>query len=172
MEDCRESKIDFDRYIVLENGDIISKHIKKPISTKTYKGNDYVYNTFTLKDGGQEPFSRHRVIWYYFNGNIPDGLDIDHIDTNKKNNALSNLRCVSRGANMANTNTRQKMESIWNDPIRNEKIRQCNTGKVVSEEQKRKQSQAMKGKKKGIKRPEHSALMKKAKRDELGRFVK
>jgi hypothetical protein len=76
--------------------------------------------------------------------------------------------------NMANPNTKQKMESVWNDPIRNEKIRQANIGKIVSEEQKCKQSQSMKGEKSpwyGKKRPEQSEIMSKKERNELGQWI-
>lgn len=172
MDDCRESQINFEKYIVLNNGEIISKHRNKPMSTKTFEGNDYVMNTFLKKDGEEDKFSRHRVIWYYFNGNIPEGMDIDHIDGNKQNNSLSNLRCISKSDNMRNPSTYPKFLESLRNPVRCRKISEAKVGIPASEEQKRKQSEAMKGKNKGVKRPEHSALMKKAKRDKFGRFVK
>lgn len=42
----------------------------------------------------------HRIIWETFNGEIPRGMEIDHIDCNKQNNALSNLRLVTHSENM------------------------------------------------------------------------
>ena len=44
----------------------------------------------------------HRVIYSCFN-NIPDGMVIDHIDHNIKNNLLYNLRAVSVGDNGKNS---------------------------------------------------------------------
>ena len=41
----------------------------------------------------------HRLVWETFNGDIPDDLTIDHIDTNKKNNSLANLRLLTRSKN-------------------------------------------------------------------------
>lgn len=38
----------------------------------------------------------HRVIWELLNGEIPDGMFIDHIDQDKTNNDISNLRVVTR----------------------------------------------------------------------------
>lgn len=39
----------------------------------------------------------HRLVWETLNGKIPDGFEIDHIDTNKDNNELKNLRvCTSK----------------------------------------------------------------------------
>lgn len=43
----------------------------------------------------------HRLAWYYVHGEWPR-LDIDHIDTNKDNNAISNLRLATQSENMAN----------------------------------------------------------------------
>lgn len=47
--------------------------------------------------------SVHRLIWETFNGPIPDDKVIDHIDGNRHNNNLSNLRCVSQSENMYNS---------------------------------------------------------------------
>ena len=41
----------------------------------------------------------HRLVWETFNGEIPEGLEIDHMDNNRKNNALSNLQLVTRTEN-------------------------------------------------------------------------
>lgn len=36
----------------------------------------------------------HRYIWYYYNGEIPKGCDIHHIDKNKDNNDIRNLQLL------------------------------------------------------------------------------
>ena len=41
----------------------------------------------------------YRLIWETFNNNIPDNLTIDHIDGNKTNNSLNNLRLLTREKN-------------------------------------------------------------------------
>ena len=43
----------------------------------------------------------HRIAWALATGEFPKG-DIDHIDGNRKNNALANLRDVSRSVNLEN----------------------------------------------------------------------
>jgi len=46
--------------------------------------------------------STHRLIFFYHNGYFPEG-QVDHIDRNKKNNRIENLREVSRQCNLRNT---------------------------------------------------------------------
>lgn len=49
----------------------------------------------------------HRLAWLYVHGVWPKG-DIDHIDGNPLNNAISNLRDVSRSVNMQNVKRPRK----------------------------------------------------------------
>lgn len=44
----------------------------------------------------------HRIVWVYFNGEIPEGFSIDHIDGDPTNNDLSNLRLVTSEQNVLN----------------------------------------------------------------------
>jgi hypothetical protein len=46
--------------------------------------------------------SVHRIIWEMHNGKIPDGFVIDHIDCNKSNNRLENLRLANSLENARN----------------------------------------------------------------------
>ena len=41
------------------------------------------------------------IVWIWFNGQIPQGYDIDHIDNNPMNNNLSNLQLLTRKENLA-----------------------------------------------------------------------
>ena len=43
------------------------------------------------KDG----FMLQRVIYYYFKGDIPDDMKVNHIDENKFNNSIDNLNLLS-----------------------------------------------------------------------------
>lgn len=42
----------------------------------------------------------HRAVYEAFNGQIPEGLQINHLDENKLNNSLSNLSLVTHRENM------------------------------------------------------------------------
>jgi hypothetical protein len=45
----------------------------------------------------------HQVIWYMLHGKLPDeGFEIDHINGNKSDNRLINLRCVKKEDNAKN----------------------------------------------------------------------
>lgn len=44
-------------------------------------------------------FLVHRLVFEAFNGKIPDGLQVNHIDENKDNNKLSNLNLLTPGEN-------------------------------------------------------------------------
>ena len=49
-----------------------------------------------------ERFVQHRIIWELHFGPIPEGMVIDHIDRDKSNNRIENLRCTSQSSNMTN----------------------------------------------------------------------
>lgn len=49
----------------------------------------------------------HRIVYELFVGKIPEGYEIDHIDTNRSNNRLDNLRCVTRKENNNNPLTKK-----------------------------------------------------------------
>lgn len=44
----------------------------------------------------------HRIVWYLFNGDIPKGKHIDHINGNRSDNSISNLRLVEQAINARN----------------------------------------------------------------------
>jgi hypothetical protein len=52
----------------------------------------------------------HRVAWLIFYGQWPSGC-IDHIDHNKTNNAIANLRSVDRASNQRNLPLRRNSSS-------------------------------------------------------------
>ena len=45
--------------------------------------------------GKQKRYGVHKLVFEAFNGLVPDGLQIDHIDNDKSNNHLENLRLVT-----------------------------------------------------------------------------
>lgn len=66
-----------------------------------------------------EQFS-HIVVWELFNGPIPEGMVVDHIDRNKLNNRKDNLRLATRSQNSVNSVRRGKSQDMkcWPHSIR------------------------------------------------------
>ena len=54
----------------------------------------------------------HRLIWEMHNGPIPDDMEIDHINRNKVDNRIENLRVVTRAMNERNKQAR----GVYYDP--------------------------------------------------------
>ena len=78
--------------------------VKKP-SKRTLLGADA---GSLAKDGywkvmlKKEHYSCHRIIYSIFHKDLSTDMDIDHIDGNRSNNKISNLRIVSHGVNQRN----------------------------------------------------------------------
>lgn len=68
------------------------------------------YVGFAIRHNGHGTSGRvHKAIWETFMGEIPEGYEIDHINTDKTDNRLENLRCVTHKENINNPLTLAKM---------------------------------------------------------------
>ncbi len=54
------------------------------------------------KEGKPKTYRLHRFIWESINGMIPEGLQINHIDGNKRNNKPDNLELCTARENVIN----------------------------------------------------------------------
>lgn len=147
------------------------KHFKPKYSIYTFKAEDdwgdyrngkqrinkpnkegYVTHRYTCEDGSSIKILEHVAKWEYFNGEIPEGLVVDHIIPirNGGTNKLSNLRLVTPMGNANNDLTKQNLSKALKGIVHgeewNRKIGEGNKGKKRSEEDKRKMSERMSGK--------------------------
>ncbi len=55
------------------------------------------YLFYTFHSSKSSHFSKRaaRVVWEAWNGEIPEGLTVDHIDGDRSNNSIANLRLLS-----------------------------------------------------------------------------
>ena len=60
-----------------------------------------------------ELYRLHNLIWIYFNGDIPEGMVIDHRDNNGGNNAIGNLRLATNSQNSFNSKKRKETSSTY-----------------------------------------------------------
>ena len=79
------------------------RHYKERVLKQAFKQR-YFYVSL-MQNGIKKSYRVHRLVYMAFKGLTPNGMVIDHIDGNTKNNNISNLRCVSPSENCQNPNT-------------------------------------------------------------------
>ena len=97
---------DFPDYFVSNMGNVYSKRVSKQLNPKgkLYKLKPWdkhpsgyinigIYNEPGVKN--KTYFRLHRLVWETFNGKIPEGYTIDHINADKKDNRLENLQLMT-----------------------------------------------------------------------------
>lgn len=130
---CRENLIDFSCYDVYEDGRLWSKHWNRWFDG-TINEDGYIRVSVKCIDGAFRGFLFHRLIYFYFKGEIPENMTVNHIDENKLNNAITNLNLLTQEGNC-------------NWGTRNERISNAHKGRKKgspSEETRRKLSEAQK----------------------------
>ena len=97
MEIIGLASTSFHGYTVYENGVILNKNktVKslRKVNCKGYPYQNFYYN------GKAWCHLVHTFIWRAFNGPIPEGYEVDHIDNNRLNFRLDNLQLLTKSAN-------------------------------------------------------------------------
>lgn len=81
------------------------------VRPRTHPSGYLYYGLFVGKGPHKQRLWRrgHRLIWESFNGKIKSGLEVDHMDGDKHNNNLSNLRLLTHSENMKAAFERRKL---------------------------------------------------------------
>ena len=124
----------FERYGISEEGDVYDFEKEKYLKTTLHKGYFLVY----LRKGGKEYQKLiHRLIAETYIPNPNNILFVDHIDRNKQNNSISNLRwitnqqiCMNRTKRKGLTSSEYKGVS-WNGQTKTWQSRIQINGKIV-----------------------------------------
>tara|TARA_R110002020_G_scaffold100495_1_gene237537 strand:+ start:4582 stop:5067 length:486 start_codon:yes stop_codon:yes gene_type:complete len=88
-------------YKIYEDGRIWS--YKKEIFKSATPNNHNYYTIGLNKDKKRKTFSIHRLLAIHFIPNPNNLSEVDHIDRNRQNNDLSNLRWATKAENQENT---------------------------------------------------------------------
>ena len=126
----------FDNYQISNLGRV--KNIKFDRLVKPLLDNRGYIMVNLYKDGKMKRLSLHRLIAIAFIPNPENKPCIDHINTDRSDNRIENLRWVTQKEN-------------HNNPLSIVNHGNASRGRIVSEEQKKNQSEKMKGRYKGNK---------------------
>ncbi len=96
------SQEELHRFFEYKEGDLYwkiktAKHIKIGAKAGSLSSNGYIGLRFNNVD-----YKMHRIIWCYHFGQIANKLQIDHIDGNRANNKIENLRLATCSQNSSN----------------------------------------------------------------------
>ena len=100
---------DYHNYLIYEDGSIYSK---KRLGTKGGFLKSVTHNGGYLrvglwKDGKYKYFSVHRLVALHYIPNPHNYEQVDHIDRDRQNNSIDNLRWVNHSMNQQNTGLRK-----------------------------------------------------------------
>ena len=69
-------------------------------------------------------YQEHRLIWmYYYGEDIPNDKEIDHIDNDRDNNRIDNLRLVTHEENQLNRRDTKRNGGLWKGSDRERRSR-------------------------------------------------
>ena len=112
---------DYDNYMIYEDGRCWS-NFNKIFLKENIINNDYrVYSL--SKEGIMKTFKIHRLVAEHFLSPKPtEKHEVDHIDRNKKNNHISNLRWATRSEQVINTQDKPNTTGHRNIKLRNNRF--------------------------------------------------
>ena len=86
---------------------LVDDEIYEYLSNYKWQVSQYGHAQRNIKKPKRTTKAMHRTVWEYFNGSIPEGYQIDHIDRNRLNNQIKNLRLATLREQTLNRSTRK-----------------------------------------------------------------
>lgn len=117
-EEFKQCKPPYSRYKISRNGVVIGPRSNRPI--KQYINNSNYVVVGVTKDGSNKhtTVTLSHLLGLAWIPNPENLSDVDHIDDNRLNNALYNLRWVSHRDNLVKEHRRQLMKRANERPVR------------------------------------------------------
>ena len=147
MQEVWKTIPNYDGYLISNMGVVKSidrlssngRHLKGKI-LKPLKSSGGYLSISLCKDGKDKHYAIHRLVMLAFVGECPDGMEVNHIDENKHNNALSNLEYLTSQDN-CNHGTRNERIALSNKHPKSKShcanISKGRRGMIFTEEHKR-----------------------------------
>jgi len=103
IDEWKEIPLYENRYLINKEGNIKSLLTNKLLEENiSQKFNTYKSVKLFDKDGKRKGHLIHRLVYQTFNGKINRNMVIDHINQNKQDNSLENLRIITQTENVKN----------------------------------------------------------------------
>ncbi len=113
------------------NGQLIwKKNLRGPAKKGTVAGWLGSNGYFKVGVNGSEEYV-HRIIWLLHHGYLPEN-NLDHIDRNKTNNKIENLREASQSCNMRNYGNKQHNKTGVNGVCWKERYKKWHANIVIT----------------------------------------
>lgn len=114
-----------DRWIECKDGR--KRFLKGKIMKQCLTRGDYPIVNL-CENGKQKHYLVHQLVWEAFNGKIPEGMEVNHIDENKQNNCLDNLNLLShidnvRWGTCIERSTKNRSKSVIQKTLQGEIIK-------------------------------------------------
>ena len=117
--------------------DYMNTGSRERIMRPSLNGNGYLIVTLTNLDKRRRCYSIHRLVWEHFGSIKRQGnLQIDHIDNNKQNNHINNLRLLTKRENIIKAVMLTKKNDLpigvsWDKKYNKYRSRICVDGKEI-----------------------------------------
>lgn len=120
------------KYELSNLGNLVHKKTKKAVKGCLHN-NGYIYDGFRI-EGKIITKARHRLMWETFVGEIPKGMQINHINEIKTDNRLENLNLMTcKENNNWGTRNERSAKAQTNSPKRSKSVIQKSLdGKVIA----------------------------------------